>query len=277
MNLIDNGDPEQSTEFLEEVINAIEGRDLALILAVPALLLVIFSTPRQLQNGLYLDYGSPSFLALWTAAYVHRGVHHFTNNLIAYGLVIPVIYLLLALARRQRMFRYALLSFLLVVPPLIGFANIVVIGQGTGAGFSGVGSALFGFLPLAIFVFIKSRISDNIEESHSVVLFIVVAGGIAIIYDHLIIGGIIFLLSGILIAVHAYLVGLSEIDSVRSELVSNPSYLLLVLFATLLSLISPLLLFPEELANNGNTVNILSHYIGLCLGYFGPTIYATLR
>lgn len=277
MNLMKNGDPENSRGFLQEVGTSVEWQDLVLILLVPTLLLAIYIAPPEMQNRLYLDYGNPSVLTLWTSAFVHRGFHHFTTNLFAYFIAISVLYLLLALAGRQRLFRYALLSFLIFVPPLIGFANSIAIGRGIGAGFSGVGSALFGFLPASASIFVRSRLHRTVEQSQSGVLFLIVAGAIAIIYERYSIAGIILLFAGILVARYLQRFGLGDIETVVSDLSSNSEYLLLVLSAILLFLISPLLLFPKELVNDGNTVNIFSHYLGLCLGYFGPTLYLTFR
>lgn len=277
MSSSDDGGQESLHGFLKELSEAVDWPDLVLILAIPLLLSVVFFFPRPIQNGLYLDYGNPLLLTFWGSSFVHRGVNHLLNNLVAYCLVISIVYLLLAFARKQRLFRYTMISFLLVVPPLIALANIVFIGRGTGAGFSGIGSAFFGFLLLSIFVFVRSRISNEIETSYSVVLFLIVAGIIAIIYDQTEIGAFILLLSSILVTIYVYRVGFDELKTAGSKLMSNPGYLLLVLLATHLSLASPFLLFPQEITSDGTTVNILSHYVGLVLGYFGPTVFTTYR
>jgi len=54
-------------------------------------------------------------------------------------------------------------------------------------------------------------------------------------------------------------------------------YFELVMIASLLFLVSPVLLFPQDITQDNGAVNILSHYLGLLLGFFGPTIYLFYR
>lgn len=262
---------EPNNSFWEDVSERVRVWDIVLLLTVPILLTMVYLLPMTIQQSLVLEYGSPSLLNLWTAAYVHRGYAHFSNNLIAYLLFIVPTYLLFVLADERQLFRWAFLSFLFVLPAVLALINIVVIGQGTGAGFSGIGAAYMGLLPVSMFAFIRSRISSEIGPSNGVALFLMALGITASIYVDLFAAAGIVALSGLLLVFDIHRLGFYEVRRTVAKLRSMNGYFGLVLAAGLLFLYSPVVLFPQEIAQNGNFVNIVSHYMGLVLGFFGPT------
>lgn len=264
-------------DFRSEVREKTRASDLALIFSVPVLLSLIFLLPQSIQASLILDYGNYSIFNLWSSAYVHRGFDHFSNNLGAYCVLIGPIYLLFVLADERKLFRYTFLTLLLILPVVISLSNIAALGSGTGAGFSGIGSALFGLLPVSLFLFVHNKISEEIEPAHGVVLFLITTAIIALTYSGIIVAAGILLFTALLTFYDIHQVGLVEIREVVAELSSMGGYFELVMIAGLLSLFSPVVLFPSEIAQDGTTVNILTHYIGLLFGFFGPIIYLNYR
>lgn len=264
-------------EFLRDVREKVQASDLFLILSVPVVLSLVFWLPESIQNTLVLNYGNPSVFNLWSSAFVHRGFNHFINNLAAYCLLIGPIYLLFVLAGERKLFRYTFLSFLFIVPFVIALINLSLIDPETGAGFSGIGSAFFGLLPVSLFLFIHNRVTNEIKPSHGVVLFLIATGIIALNYSGVPAAVGIILIATLLTVYDVYRIGLDEVQQAATELYRSEGYFELLLFVGLLFLISPLLLFPQEIAQNGNTVNILSHYMGLVLGFFLPTLYLIYR
>lgn len=264
-------------DFRDEVRETTRIRDLLLISTVPILLSLIFLLPESVQSALILDYGNYSIFNLWSSAFVHRGFNHFSNNLAAYCVLIGPIYLLFVLADEQKLFRYTFLALLFLLPFVIALVNIAALGSGTGAGFSGIGSAFFGLLPVSLFLFIHNKVSEEIEPAHGVVLFLIAAGIIAGTYSGVTAAAGI-LLFAVLITIHdIHQVGLDEVKGAAAELTSMKGYFELVMIAGLLFLVSPVLLFPQDIAQGDEAVNILSHYLGLLLGFFGPTIYLFYR
>lgn len=260
-------------EFLGEVKQKVKAVDILLIGSVPVALSFVFLLPEQTQTGLILDYSNPTVFNLWSSAFVHRGFDHLAGNLSSYVLLIIPTYLLAVLSGERRTFVYTFLGFLFVLPFIISLINLVVISPGTGVGFSGIGSAFFGFLPVTLFLFLRNRISEDISVSNAVVLFLIAAASIALTYT-----GISTLTLGVvavtilLILYDAYLIGGEELKAAATELAQSEGYFALVLLSTLLFLFSPMVLFPADLARSETTVNILSHYTGLSLGFFLPYI-----
>ncbi|WP_246989468.1 hypothetical protein [Halorientalis marina] len=264
-------------DFRSEVRENARVSDLALIFSVPIFLSLIFLLPESIQNSLILDYGNYSIVNLWSSAYVHRGFNHFSNNLAAYCVLIGPIYLLFVLADERKLFRYTFLAFLFILPFVIALSNIVALGSGTGAGFSGIGSAFFGLLPVSLFLFIHNKVSEEIEPVHGVVLFLIAAAIIAGTYSGVTAAAGILLFAVLITVYDIYQVGLEEVKEAAAGLTSMEGYFELVMIAGLLFLVSPVLLFPQDIAQGDGAVNILSHYLGLLLGFFGPTIYLFYR
>jgi hypothetical protein len=264
-------------DFRSEVREKTRVSDLALIFSVPILLSLIFLLPESIQNALILDYSNYSIFNLWSSAYVHRGFNHFSNNLAAYCVLIGPIYLLFVLADERKLFRYTFLAFLFILPLVIALSNIVVLGSGTGAGFSGIGSAFFGLLPVSLFLFIHNKVSEEIEPVHGVVLFLIAAAIIAGTYSGVTAAAGILLFAVMITVYDIYQVGLDEVKEAAAGLTSMEGYFELVMIAGLLFLVSPILLFPQDIAKDDGAVNILSHYLGLLFGFFGPTIYLAYR
>ncbi|MFK5604770.1 hypothetical protein [Haloferax volcanii] len=265
------------SDFRSEVREKARISDLALIFSVPILLSLVFLLPESVQNSLILDYGNYSIFNLWSSAFVHRGFNHFSNNLAAYCVLIGPIYLLFVLADERKLFRYTFLAFLFILPFVIALSNVAALGSGTGAGFSGIGSAFFGLLPVSLFLFIHNKVSEEIEPAHGVVLFLIAAAIIAGTYSGVTAAAGILLFAVLITIYDTYQVGLEEVKETAAGLTSMEGYFELVMIAGLLFLVSPVLLFPQNIAQGDGAVNILSHYLGLLLGFFGPTIYLFYR
>ncbi|WP_434523137.1 hypothetical protein [Halorubrum sp. AS12] len=265
------------SDFRSEVREKTRVSDLTLISSVPIFLSLVFLLPESIQNALILDYGNYSIFNLWSSAFVHRGFNHFSNNLAAYCVLIGPIYLLLVLADERKLFRYTFLSFLFILPFVIALSNIAALGSGTGAGFSGIGSAFFGLLPVSLFLFIHNKVSEEIEPAHGVVLFLIAAAIIAGTYSGVTAAAGILLFAVLITIYDTYQVGLDEVKEAAAGLTSMEGYFELVMIAGLLFLVSPVLLFPQDITQGDGAVNILSHYLGLLLGFFGPTIYLFYR
>jgi hypothetical protein len=264
-------------DFRSEVWQKTQITDLVVISTVPIILVAVFLLPKSMQTAMFLDYGNYSLFNLWSSAFVHRGFNHLSNNLGAFCILIGPIYLLFALADELKLFRYTFISFLLVLPLVIAIINIGVLDSGTGAGFSGIGAAFFGLLPVSLFLFIHNKVSDEIEPANGVVLFLLAAAIITKTYLS-ITGAAGILLFAVLITIYdVYKIGIDELQEATTELTTMKGHFELVMIAGLLFLISPMLLFPENITQSKGAVNILSHYLGLFFGFFGPTFYLFYR
>lgn len=238
-----------------------------------------FFLPKSVQQVFILDFQSVSVFNLFSYAFVHRGFNHFANNLFSYVTLAPLAYLLCVLAREKRFFRYTWLSFVLAFPVVIALIELASpVTPGTSAGFSGVDSAFLGFLPISLMLFLRNRVSEEVQVVHAVVLYLVAAGMISFIYSG--VSGLVlgtFAATILLVAFYTCRTGAGEFKKVFAEIASMQGYLELVLFALLLFLLSPMMIFPENISRGSGTVDIFAHYLGLTLGFFLPLLYLMYR
>lgn len=268
-----NREPRDS--YWTDILERVRVTEIALILTVPSVITAVFLLPESIQQSLALDYGNPSLFNIWTATYVHRGFDHFSNNLVAYVLFIVPTYLLFLSADERKLFRYSFLSFLIVLPAVLALMNIAVIGQGTGAGFSGIGAAFIGLLLVSLFSFIQKHVLNEVGASNGTPVFLIALGFIAWIYSGLLITSGILIVSCLLFIDSIRSLGLDEVRRAIYELRSMNGHSMLVVVAFVLFMSSPILLFPQQITQDGNAVNIFSHYTGLVFGFFGPTMLSS--
>ncbi|QZP39201.1 hypothetical protein [Halobaculum magnesiiphilum] len=263
---------ERKNDYWKEVLERVHIIDFALILAVPSIITAAYLLPASIQQSLVLEYGNPSLFNIWSASYVHRGFDHFSNNLVAYILYIVPTYLLFISADRRKLFWYSFVSFLICLPPVIALLNIAVIGQGSGAGFSGIGAAFMGLLLVASITFVRYRVLNDAGGTTGTSVFLMALGFTAWIYTNLLITMGILVVSALLLFYEIHSIGFDQVRGSVSELNSNREHVMLVIVAFALFLSSPTLLFPKQIVQDGNAVNIFSHYIGLVFGFFVPTV-----
>lgn len=273
----DSESREQDRTFRTEIFDNFRVSDIALILTVPLVLTAVHLLPASVQQSFILEYHDPSAFNLWSAAFVHRGFTHFSGNAVAYCLYIVPSYLLFVLAGERRMFRYTFLSFLAILPAVLATVNIVVLGEGTGAGFSGIASAFVGLTPVGVFVFIQNRVSQDVAVTDGVAVLLVVLGGTALIYAGFVAAASILVIACLLVLYDIRRLGVDTVRTLASDLWMMGSHFLLVVSAFTLFVLSPILLFPANIVQGGQLVNILSHYSGLVLGFFGPATAIVIR
>ena len=251
------------------------GSDLALVLAIPALLTSIyFLTPTALQQQLALTPSNSQWYTVFTAAYVHASTSHLTGNIFGYFLAVSYTYWLCLHTNRRRWFRRTTIALLLVTPIVVNIGNILVFGtvlpevEGYSRGFSGVVGGFGGFLLVAFVVAVKDTYGSEFAEVVGVSLVLLLLLLVSVVYS----GGIQPLVAG-LVAVG---IGLQVIGTLYErdwelptvEVASREFAFQVVsggLVVTVLAVLV-LLLFPAALVEGGTFTNIVAHGIGLLTG-----------
>ena len=134
---------------------------------------------------------------------------------------------------------------------MLAAVNIAVINQGTGAGFSGIGAAIAGLVPAAVFVSIRNRVSRELGPSNGVAVFLLVLGGIAATYNGLAAGAGIVLVAFLLAVYSIRGIGVDEVWRAGDDLFSMDGYFQLVVIAVVLFMFSAVALFPQEIVQDG--------------------------
>lgn len=266
----------------ESILNAVERegtrRDLGLLGAVPAVLVVVFALPAELRRSLALEYGDPTLLTAYTSHFVHLSASHLLMNVVGYVLIVPFTYLVATAGRRRRQFWVVFTVFLVALPFALSGFNLIFL-QGTtvtGVGFSGVVMAFLGYLPVTLTNLLGREFEVSVTGLQSSWLFFAGVGVIAYVATP---GSY-----GVALAAAALLSGLlfllPVVERVRAEgvtrrftfgRVGTAEFLAagLVVYFTY-----PLVAFPQDVTAHGGRINTYSHALGFCLGYL--TTYATL-
>lgn len=143
---------------------------LFLTIAVPTVLLWVHSLPRGARRGLALDFGDPTLVDAFTAHFVHLSTGHLLSNLVFYGVVVSVAYLLARRSDDLRTFRRGFLTVMLAFPPALSGLSVALGRPALGYGFSGLNMALFALLTVLLGRFLFRRFGLQIDDQ-GVVLF----------------------------------------------------------------------------------------------------------
>lgn len=264
--------------FRAAVRRAVRPPDLAL-LALPVLaMLGVYALPHATKARLALRYEHPSLLSLYTSSFVHFAPGHLAGDVVAYLVVVAVVYLLSVLGGRRGLFLASFVTFLLVLPWVLGALNVALARPRLGCGFSGVDMAFFGLLPGALLSYIDSQFTDDVGIRHSPVLFFAGAALIAV-----------FALPSFSVpsvAVTAIAVGTTlgygrdvradleefSLDGFRRATVQDGGYLELAVTAVACFGCFLFLAFPSDPAAHDAVLNLYEHLLGYCLGYLSPFI-----
>ena len=253
----------------------VEAIDIAVILSVPVVLAAVHLLPDTVRGALVLNYVSPGVVQVYTTHFVHADFAHLAGNIGVYLVAVALGYLLLVYADARRTFYAGFALVLLVVPFPVSALDLYLLGPRVGdsstRGFSGLASAFVGFLPVAVFVFLRANLTEKVRVYESMGLFLASLGVIL-----LIIRGPTDLtgLGAFALGVLYYAPVLRRVEADDRRAFAGWSILkqALVIYTVLFFLVSPVILFPAEPAQGDTVVNLVAHFGGFFLGYIGGIV-----
>lgn len=248
----------------------VEAADLAFIAAVPAVLVAVQLLPESLRGALVLNYGSPGVVQVYTTHFVHAGFGHLAGNVAVYLVTVALVYLLLLYADARRTFYAGFALVLLVVPFPVSALDLWLVGPTAGdlstRGFSGLASAFVGFLPVAVFVFLRENLSQRVRVYESMGLFLASLGIVLLVLrGPTDLTGLGSLALGLLY----YVPVLRRLDAEERQAFGGWRFpkQALVVYSVLFFLVSPVLLFPANPVQGDTVVNLVTHFGGFFVGY----------
>jgi hypothetical protein len=245
--------------------------DAALILAVPTVLMAVFALPASVRETYVLAYTAPTLATMFTSHFVHLTQSHLLANLLGYGFVVPLTYLLCVLSGRRQLFRVVFVSLLVSLPFALSALNLLFIRPRVGYGFSGVVMGYFGFLPLALFGYLEQQVALDVDRHHSPVLFFLGIATISVAVTSATAAGVLIAAAALVICgVYAKrLFGSVDIvDRLSSGLrETTPGYAELGAVGVVVFLSYPFVAFPSNPIGDGTVVNLYTHLLGFALGF----------
>ena len=265
-----------SEPFIGRLRSAVTAAEVAVLSVVPVLLVGVFALPVGTRETLVFAYAEPTLRTAFAANFVHLEMGHLLTNLVGYGLVVPVVYLLSVLSGHRKRFWVAFATFLLAFPVALSYLNLAVARPGGTVGFSGITMAFVGLLPIALSGYLDMHLDidgelDLASGLHFVGLALIAvlslrsmpAYGIAV--------------AALLAAVLCWSSLLDGDASVRSSLraaARAPGYLELAAVGVVLFVGLPVAAFPVDAVADG-VLNLYAHLFGYALGFIAT--YATVQ
>ncbi|EJN61570.1 hypothetical protein [Halogranum rubrum] len=249
--------------------------DLALILSIPLLLVALhYGVAPATRNQFVFDHDQIALVDMYAANFLHLDDAHLRGNLLGYVAAIAPTWALYAVDDEHRRFRRTLAGFVLGLPLLISLGDYLVFRYAFEAtansatrGFSGIVSALFGWL----FVATVALVWRDVDAQRAIYTALTIVLGI--------LGGIV-LLSGIAtpailgalgVGVVLSATGFVPWETVRSGGLLDAArehwtLIQLVAYAGLALLLIVPGLFPVDWIGEGSVTNIFGHAVGFGLG-----------
>ena len=132
-------------------------------LLVPAVLTFVYILPFGIKDYLVLQPLNPTFLSIFFSNYTHIEFFHFFNNILAY---LIIIFLIFNIETDKKLFyKTSLLIFILL--PFISSLSIIYLTPTVSPtlGFSAISSAFLGYLLYAVYNFLKNAWKLSLNNS----------------------------------------------------------------------------------------------------------------
>ena len=240
-----------------------------IILSAVALILIgLFFLPHPLKKGFVLDTENPTIETAFISNYIHLTLEHLCGNLISYALISIFLLFLWSQLGYKNLNKNLILIFL-VFPIINSLACVIVFQeiiqkQMFANGFSAIVSALFGFLPYSIILYLKKVHKVDFNKS---LLFIFLFSTILIVP--------IFYFNTFLlfIVILALAFSLKETSKDFTNIFSSLSkklrtkILFFISVSIFISFLFSLSMFPKSITYKEGVVNIFSHYLGYIFGF----------
>jgi len=167
--------------FVEDVLEHAHRSDIALISAIPVLLVAVSRLPSATLEQFAFDTTQPTLLTAFASHFVHMDALHLAGNLSVYCFVVGIPYVLCILSNRRRFFLLSFLTLVLAFPIVLSSMQLLFPREQLILGFSGINA---GFAGMACFVFtgyLRTNITPRAEERYAPVFFFLTTGLIALI------------------------------------------------------------------------------------------------
>lgn len=244
-------------------------QDVAVLLAVPVVLIAVFALPLETRRAYAFSYAEPTVVTAFTAHYVHLTPSHLVGNLAGFALLAAVAYGLSVVAGRRRLFFVSLVTFLFGFPFVLSGLNLAIPRDAVGYGFSGINMALFGYVAVALVTLADDRFGAD-GRHYLPALFFVSAGYIAVIALPASVTSMGLASVGLVAAIpYGRLAARRSTRSLRGTVaraLTTPGNGELVAAGTVVLLTYPIVGFPMP-TPGGPRINLYLHFLGYALAF----------
>lgn len=265
-----------------DLINGITLKEVLIFLIFPAFITVLMLLPQAIRESLSFKVYEPSWWQFITHAFIHKDWSHLWNNLQGYLIFGLMLWLFSNRTGNKKdlllLFALTLIS-LPIISSIIEFFlyPIFVPTIKTSLGSSGLISAMLGFFPTFWIYYFSKKYKQNLINTN----FLNMCSGyggllLVIIYypSHRNIPLLTLILAFIIVYSYRYRSNFKPLlKGILAEAENNIFFYFLTASMPLFFMVSPLLLFPVNIIQNGGGIDVVMHYLGLIYGIFLSFIY----
>jgi len=234
-------------------------------IVIPAILTGIYVMPAAITDSFNWDPQKATILSAFMSHYTHTNFLHFIGNLSQY---VAIMFLIFCIEPKKTTFRKASLVILLAFPLLLTASELYLAPKLGGLGFSGLLAAFLGYLPYSAYNYLKEK--GVPLKSYFLVLLMLLNFGIMILtWQNIAISQYLMVLVGVLLLAYSGRTGLIALAKFlrqqHQKFKSDKAlYFIPMLIAVLASvyMLSLAAIVPQNINQDGQTVNILVHYLG---------------
>jgi membrane associated rhomboid family serine protease len=250
--------------------------DILLLLVLPIIVTlsaVVMTLFPEINDVLKLNVQHPSWWQFLTSSFVHQTFSHYFNNVTWFTTIVTLQLVTVSKIDEKKRYLQMLFFTMLSFPILSSLYEVVFYPSMqpnllTSCGSSGIVAATLGFIPvLTALYFSRTRkvMMVNLNVTYMSVFYIILM--IVLTYASSNALPILFLVGMLALLLYSYRRNLKEyakgvLEENRNNIIL--SYLLMLLPG--LFLITPSILFPAVLQQEGSGTDVLIHYYGLIYG-----------
>ena len=156
-------------------------------------LTIIFLIPNSF-GMLALHWPNWHWWELITSSFVHTDLNHISGNVLYFIIVTMYELMLFTFSRKIKKFRSALLSLFITTPIITAastIASFLISGHSfqNSGGFSSIASAVFGMLPVAVFVGFNSLNKLSGKDRTGIIILLIISTLLCIMSPYLLVFG----------------------------------------------------------------------------------------
>jgi len=269
--------PETSQITYRDVLKILD------LLVIPAVLTAIYyGTSLSFQQTLVLDHTNPRLPNFWTNALVHDhrpSDGHLIGNLVGYLLLVFPCWILQIYCEQERHFWLGLGIILAISPFIISASSYLAFYEILGfeiqndRGFSGVVSALAGFLLMSILHTFTQKQREPVAVLSMGLYFGYLMLGFGILTERIVVVSMgVFVLVVMFAGTRtSYVASAAKLSEWGNK---NGRLSLVLLVSILVSVLGFTASLPSDITSGGGLTNIVAHGVGIL---FGMAVAGSLR
>ena len=253
------------------------------LILIPAVLLLTYLLPENIQNYLTLHVSAPSLFSIFFSNYVHVDLLHFLGNLLSY---LIVIFLLFNLETNKNIFYKSSFLIFIILPFISSFLVIRYLPSALppSLGFSAIVAAFMGYLVYSAFAYIKKYYCP---QTNIFLIYLILIINLMMVAYNLSTPDIFQIIIVLILVILFYFnrivikeVGKQMVIKFKNRLTQNLIkslvYNYLLFLASFYFIFFLPYLIPSKIILGKSIINIFAHYIGYLFGLFVPIIIEKL-